>query len=1108
MKERILHLVASTAEAIQAGKSLGEGKSCVLTGLDGTAKAVFAAALDRNLGEKGSLVFLVTGRDAIREYRQTLAYLYPDLPMQELYPTSLPRVMADSRNLEVRAGRSAALRMISGESRGIVFVTAEAWLQKQARPSAASALRLTLSTGQKVDQMELIEKLANMGYERTDEVDAIGHFAVRGEILDVYPLDEQNPVRLEWFDDEIDGIRFFDIDTKRSIENIDELKIPPLQIGDEEEIFDAPLSAYQGKDTLVFLDEPLGLKEMAANLYREGESYRKELFTPEELWQQAAESRICVVSALEHNEFPEGLRLQVPVRRASSYNRSLDLLVEDLQNLLAGGIRPYIMMTTAMKARGTMESLDMRGVPAVCICDDPEQDDAVNVGFGELFNGFRFWNENWILLTENDIYGLKRRHRFQSKHKGAQIQYFKDIKGGDFVVHDIQGIGRYEGVETIEVDGVHRDYLLLRYAGDDKLYVPVDQVGMLHKYVGAEGVTPRLSKMGGKDWSRMKKRASTAITLLAEELLRLYANRKITNGHAFGEDTPYQHEFEEKFPYEETPDQLKAIAEIKADMEKPVPMDRLLCGDVGYGKTEVAIRAAFKCVMDGKQVAVLVPTTVLAQQHYITFTERMEAFGLRIGLLSRFCSPQDTKKVLERLEEGQVDILIGTHRLLQEDVTFRDLGLLIIDEEQRFGVAQKEKIKQWKTGIDVLTLSATPIPRTLHMALVNGRDMSVIESPPEDRLPVETYVAEYSDGMIREALERELRRGGRIYYVHNRVSGLLQIAGKLRKLVPGIKVRIAHGQMNEAMLEEAMMEFYEGSCDVLLSTTIIENGLDVPMANTIIIDGAENFGLSQLYQMRGRVGRSSRLAYAYFVYKKNKVLSEVATKRLQAIRDFTELGAGFKIAMRDLEIRGAGNLLGPQQHGYIAGIGFAAYCDMLEHTIQELKSGKTLGPADPDPYLDLGLNAYIPDDYISNPRYKLELYRRFVDMAYGEENDLLDEIIDRFGTPPEEVELLWQQAIVRSICRLLRVRGVSVRNGRLRVTFLPKAHVDGNALVSLVQHHPDTLSFRNGLEPQLIGKVDKLGLEPLDWLKKYLPTLLLNRDVLQLDRKEPEVSHE
>ncbi|MDD6569787.1 MAG: transcription-repair coupling factor, partial [Acidaminococcus sp.] len=711
---------------------------------------------------------------------------------------------------------------------------------------------------------------------------------------------------------------------------------------------------------------------------------------------------------------------------------------------------------------------------------------------GSLTNGFYFWDQPWLLITESDIFGMQKKRRLaKQKGKGPALNYFSDIKVGDYVVHDVQGIGRYMGVETIEIDGVHRDYLQLQYAKGDKLHVPVEQVGLLHKYVGNEGTPPKLSNMGRKDWQKTTKKAQKAITILATELLRLYAQRKITPGQAFATDTHWQKEFEASFPFEETPDQLKAIAEIKADMEKPVPMERLLCGDVGYGKTEVAIRAAFKAVMDGKQVAVLAPTTVLAQQHLLTFTQRMGSFGVRVEMLSRFRTPKQQKEIMDRLAEGKIDVLIGTHRILNPDVEFHDLGLLIIDEEQRFGVAQKEKIKQRSAGIDVLTLSATPIPRTLHLALVKGRDMSIIESPPEDRLPVETYVAEYDDGMVREALEREIRRGGRIYYVHNRIEGLSRIAAHLRELVPGITIGIAHGRMTEDELEDVMLGFYHGDFDVLLCTTIIENGLDVPLANTIIIDGAENFGLSQLYQMRGRVGRSSRLAYAYFLYKKDRVLSEVAQKRLQAIRDFTELGAGFKIAMRDLEIRGAGNLLGAEQHGQIAGVGFDLYCRLLEKTINTLQNGGNPDePVVPDPVIEMKLDAYIPDGYIDNPRYKLELYHRFGDMKYEDRNDLMDEIIDRFGNPPQQVVNLWRVAALRDLCRKLKITGVAVRPGEIRITFDPHSKANPDVLQALIKENVPRAMLKMGPQPQFIIKTKGLKEEPLQWLEKNVPRML------------------
>ena len=1083
MKLQLLDAIGEITEARTAAGLWQQGQGCSLTGLSGAAKTVFLAALDRLLPEQGSLVFLLSGRDDIREYRRTLNCFYSDLLMQELYPVDLPLVQADSRNREIQAGRVAAMRILQGEERGIVFVTAEALLQKLPIPQKVLGSGVVVTLGQQLEQQELLERLIELGYERTTQVDAIGQFCLRGDILDIFPINSQYPARIEWFDDTIDAMRSFDLDNQRSIESLSAVKIVPLQIESGED-FSASVLDYLAASTRLVVDEPSRLFELLQKLYTESSGYADELWSPAELEGFCAQKRAWVVAALGHSRLQLFKDINVPVRSVAPYNRNLELLTGDLQGWLADGQVPVVMMSSDIKARGLADSLQSRNLNAAFVKEGALlRPGRITVISGELTAGFRFWNENWLLLTENDIFGMQKKRRLHTKNSGAQLQYFSEIKAGDYVVHSVHGIGRYIGVENVLVDG------LLAYAGDDKLYVPVEQVGMLHKYVGNEGQSPRLSKMGGADWKRVQSKARAAITELAEELLRLYAQRKIVPGHAFAEDTEWQRDFEERFPYEETPDQLKAIAEIKADMEKPEPMDRLLCGDVGYGKTEVAIRAAFKAVMDGKQVAVMVPTTVLAQQHFMTFKERMQPFGVKVEMVSRFCTPREQKRILNDLENGQVDVLIGTHRLLQQDVLFPDLGLLVIDEEQRFGVAQKEKIKRWKTGVDVLTLSATPIPRTLHLALVNGRDMSVIESPPEERLPVETYVAEYNPGMIKEALEREMRRGGRIYYVHNRVLGLENIAADLRSLVPGINIRIAHGQMSEDMLEDAMIAFYEGSCDVLLSTSIIENGLDVPLANTIIIDGAENFGLSQLYQMRGRVGRSSRLAYAYFVYKRNRALSEVAEKRLQAIRDFTELGAGFKIAMRDLEIRGAGNLLGAQQHGHIAGVGFAAYCDMLERTIRKLKDGVEDGIPEPDPVLEISVDGYIPDDYIADPRYKLELYRRFAGLDYGEKDDLLDEIIDRFGEPPEEVEVLWRVACLRALCRLLHIRGISVKPGELRITFAENAAIDPNALMQLISEQQQYMNFKSGVQAQLIFRTVKLKTDSLTWLEKNLPRL-------------------
>ena len=1086
MRDELISLIKKIDIVREAGEALLTGaKALNIFGLADTQKGCFLAALAGLRKNNGPLVFLLPGRDEVRNYRRELNYFYPEQEMLELYPENLTQVRADAKNQEVAAARIMALRAMHAKDFSITFVTAESLLQRLPAAEAIFNSNLVVKVEDVVEQETLIAKLVKMGYERTEQVEALGQFCLRGDIMDIYPINEVDPVRIEWFDNNIDSVRSFDIKNQRALQVKNSVEI--VSLGITEKADNANIFEYLSAPATIIMDEPAKIFETLRNLFGENVQDSARLFMPEEIM-AACEKHGCLsVSALPHRFFSGQRTFTIPVRAVAPYNRNIDLLVSDLQGWLNDGLSPLIMMGNIDKAKNIAESLKGRGLPAAYAQKGqlllPGQ---ISVFAGELSAGFRSWGESWLLLTENDIFGVQKKRRIHHKQSGAKIQFFSEIKAGDYVVHAVHGIGRYVGVETLLVGDVHRDYLLLMYANEDKLYVPVEQVSLLHKYVGNEGQAPRLSKMGGSDWKRITNKAKAAITELASELLRLYAQRKIVTGHAFGPDTEMQREFEAGFPFEETPDQLQAIREIKSDMEKPMPMDRLLCGDVGYGKTEVAIRAAFKAVTDGKQVAVLVPTTVLAQQHFMTFTQRMESFGVNVELISRFRTPREQRATLKKVREGQVDVLIGTHRILQSDVQFNDLGLLIIDEEQRFGVGQKEKIKKWTVGVDVLTLSATPIPRTLHLALVNGRDMSVIETPPEDRLPVETYVAEYNDAMIKEALEREIRRGGRVYYVHNRVQGLETLAQKIRQLVPGIAVRIAHGQMPEEMLEDAMIGFYEGKFDVLLSTTIIENGLDVPLANTIIIDGAENFGLSQLYQMRGRVGRSSRLAYAYFVYKRNKALSEIAEKRLQAIKDFTELGAGFRIAMRDLEIRGAGNLLGAQQHGHIAGIGFAAYCDLLEKTIIQMKSGQPLAEPEPDPVLEVDIDAYIPDGYIDNPRYKLELYRRFADMQYKDREDFMDEIIDRFGNPPEQVVALWKVAIIRSLCREIKITGIVAKQAEIRITFAEHTLTDPEGIMAVIKENGPYIKFRSGTQSQLILKTTKLKTDPLSWLEKTL----------------------
>lgn len=1080
----VLEAVQRVVELQTALQFHQQHRGVSLTGLANSAKLVFCAGLAQACGAR-SKVFCVATRDDIRAMRGEFEGLFPGETVVEFYPCYLPQVQADSQSLEIMAARASALRIMRGETPGVVFVTAESLLQKQCAPDA-TVKPISLSVGDNCDQRVLMEKLLQFGYERTDQVDGLGQFAQRGAILDVFPIGEPQPLRLEWFDDSIESIRTFDLNTQRSAKLVQHLQVNAIQNDSGER--QASVFDCCAEDTLFFIDEPTKLWEMLVRFAKENEEYRELIFQPEELEQAAGKKPYFVLSALAHNHFSKYEQLTIPVRSGAPYNHNMNLLQEDLESYLGDGITPVIMIANTMKARAFADNLVANSLPAV-YNEEQIVEHKINLVKGTLERGFRFWNENWVLIAENDIFGVKKRKSPYKKQMGDQLQYFSDIKTGDYVVHAVHGIGRYEGVKTMEEKGKHTDYLVIAYAEDGRLYVPVEQVGLLHKYVGNEGTMPRLSRMGGADWQKTRSRAAKAITILAEELLRLYAQRMVEDGHAYGPDNNFQKEFEAGFPFEETPDQLKAIKEIKKDMESRKPMDRLLCGDVGYGKTEVALRAAFKAVLDSKQVAVLVPTTVLAQQHYLTFTQRMRGFGPNVALLNRFTTPKEQKRILKELAAGTVDIVIGTHRLLQSDVAFHDLGLLIIDEEQRFGVAQKEKIKKWKTGIDVLCLSATPIPRTLHLALVNGRDMSVIETPPEDRLPVETFVAEYDDNLIKEAIERELRRGGQVFYVHNRIENLDGIALRLHKLVPGMRVQVAHGRMPERQLEEAMMDFYNGDIDVLLCTTIVENGLDVPRANTMIVDGADNYGLSQLYQMRGRVGRSSRLAYAYLLYRKNKQLSEVAVKRLQAIRDFTELGAGFKIAMRDLEIRGAGNILGAEQHGHIAGVGFHEYCTMLEATIRRLKTGKEPGTVEPQPVLELGLDAYISDDYINQPRFKMEVYRRLADLDYSEREEYLQELEDRFGKPPEEVVTLWRVAVLRSLCRNLKIRGIHVHTGEIRIIFAHHSLINPQALVDLTMRYRGKMRVIQSTDPVLLYKDKDVDKKALTWLEREIPKL-------------------
>ena len=709
---------------------------------------------------------------------------------------------------------------------------------------------------------------------------------------------------------------------------------------------------------------------------------------------------------------------------------------------------------------------------------------------GAFKKGFEYYDNKILVLTENEVFGtVKHKSHKTKKRKGSIINVFTDLKIGDYVVHEHHGIGQYVGIEKIDVQNIKKDYLCIKYKAEDKLYVPVDQMSLIQKYIGSDSDKPKLNKMGSSDWGKTKERSKAAIANMAGELIKLYAQRKVVKGYVFSRDTEWQKEFEYKFPFDETEDQLRCIKEIKKDMEKSTCMDRLLCGDVGFGKTEVAMRAAFKAVMDSKQVAILVPTTILAQQHYSNIIDRFRGYPIKIEMLSRFRTPYQQNKIINDLNKGLVDIVIGTHKLLSKELKFKDLGLLIIDEEQRFGVKHKELIKQLKSNIDVLTLSATPIPRTLHMSMIGVRDMSIISEPPGDRLPIQTYVIEHNEGLIKDAIEKEISRNGQVYYVHNRVIDIDNTAAKLRKLLPHARIAVAHGQMGERHLENIMFEFVNKEYDILVCTTIIETGMDIPNVNTLIIDNADHLGLSQLYQLRGRIGRSNKVSFAYLTYEKDKMLSEIADKRLKAIKEFTEFGSGFKIAMRDLEIRGSGNILGQEQHGHMLAIGYDLYVKFLERAVKELQGKKV--EEDIDTTVDLNVDGYIPSTYIENEEQKIEIYKKIA--AANSKDDIFDiteEIIDRFGNIPKEVENLLKISYIKSISKKLHVKAITQTGNTVNIEMISGNDLSQEIIGFLMKDYYKKISFVGTNEPIIKYKLNSLEqIKILKELEEFLEIL-------------------
>ena len=933
---------------------------------------------------------------------------------------------------------------------------------------------------------ELTHTLVSLGYERVGQVEMPGQFSVRGGILDLYPLTEENPWRIELWGDEIDSIRTFDAQSQRSLENLEEITIYPAAEQTGKKALVSFLDYFPKNQSLIFLDEPNRLLENARAVEEEFiQSCRnreeKGSRTLSEDWIcqvdalcRAWNRRNCVsVSALEPRQ--EGWKVTekfyLTVKSINAYNSSFELLVKELKQYKKQGYQIALLSGSRTRAERLAKDLSEEGLNAFYSQDYDRQiqPGEIMVVYGHVKKGFEYPLIKFAVISESDIFGQEQKKKKKKKnYNGKRIQDFSELSIGDFVVHEKHGLGIYKGIEKVEVDKIVKDYIKIEYRGGSNLYILATQLDALQKYAGAEAAKPpKLNKLGGQEWNKTKSRVRGAVRNIAKELVELYAVRQEKEGFVCGPDTVWQREFEEMFPYEETEDQLSAIEDTKRDMESTKIMDRLVCGDVGYGKTEVALRAAFKAVQESRQVVYLVPTTILAQQHYNTFVQRMKDFPVRVELLCRFRTPAQQKKAIEGLKKGQVDIVIGTHRVLSKDVEFKNLGLLIIDEEQRFGVVHKEKIKQLKKDVDVLTLTATPIPRTLHMGLIGIRDMSVLEEPPMDRIPIQTYVMEYDEETVREAINRELRRGGQAYYVYNRVNDIAEVALRISKLVPDARVDFAHGQMSERELERVMYGFINGEIDVLVSTTIIETGLDISNVNTMIIHDSDRYGLSQLYQLRGRVGRSNRTAYAFLMYRQNMVLRETAEKRLTAMREYTDLGSGFKIAMRDLELRGAGNLLGAEQHGHMNAVGYDLYCKMLSEAVKEAKGIHTM--EDFETTIDLNMDAFIPDSYISNEFQKLDTYKRIAGIESQQDyDDMLEELLDRFGEMPRAVLNLLAIAKLKALCHQAYVTEIKQLGKVVRITLYEKARLNPSGIPELMKKYRRGLTFKAEQEPKFI----------------------------------------
>jgi transcription-repair coupling factor (superfamily II helicase) len=1082
----------------------------------------------------------IKAREIVEEYR------FYDKDVYYFPAKDLLFYQADIHGNVMLKERLTILRALMEERVITVVTTIDGLMDKLVPLEMLKENRIFLQIGMQIDTEKMLKHFVELGYTKSTFVENPGEFAVRGGIIDLYPVTEECPYRIELWGDEIDSIRSFDADSQRSMENIEELILYPateviltqemIQKGlkkikkeqkkfadtlkkemkteayarsnrEMERIYEeltqlgtmmdidaylpyfyehmvSLLHYFPKEDTIFFFDEGNRMEERVYAFTEEYQNSMKarleggyilpgqsnRIYSFGEIIRELEKRPLVLLSMLmQHYTFIKAAgQHYVNVRSIQAYNNSFEQLIKDLKDYKKKKYRILVLSPSNTRARRFADEIREAGLENGYREDLTKDlmDGEIVVAAGKIKKGFEYTDIRFVVISESDVFQAKKtRKKKRAGQSGMRIRSFSDLSVGDYVVHENHGVGIYRGIEKIEVDKIEKDYIDIEYKGGSHLFMLASQLDLIQKYASANAKAPKINKLGGSEWTSTKKKVKGKVNAIAKDLVELYAIRQSEKGFACDPDTIWQTEFEELFPYEETGDQLTAIEDTKRDMESDRIMDRLICGDVGYGKTEVAIRAAFKAVTNSKQVVYLVPTTILAQQHYNLFAERMKDYPIKVEMMSRFRTPAQQKKTLAGLKNGSVDIVIGTHRVLSKDVEYRDLGLLIIDEEQRFGVTHKEKIKKLRKNIDVLSLSATPIPRTLHMSLIGIRDMSVLEEPPVDRRAIQTYVMEFSEEMIREAILRELNRGGQVYYVYNRVNNIEEVTSVVQKSVPEAVVDYAHGQMSERMLEDKMYRFMNGEIDVLVSTTIIETGLDISNANTMIIQDANRLGLSQLYQLRGRVGRSNRTAYAFLMYKRDTMLKETAEKRLQAIREFTDLGSGFKIAMRDLEIRGAGNLLGEAQSGHMEAVGYDLYCKMLNEAVLKLK-GEIQEEEDFETVVDLPMNAFIPVSYVKNEYQKLELYKRISEIMTEEEyEEMIDELVDRFGDMPRSVQNLLHIALLRANAHRAYLLGVEQKGDAVLFKMNPKAKVRVEEIPEFLEKYRNDMKFQAGEIP-------------------------------------------